>query len=115
HHSLEQGWRSIPWFPILGEHDLRDLINGIEADKVEQSKRSHGVAGTQLYSFVDVFYRRYVRFERVDCVELIRDEQQIQDVAIAVLRANRLLAQCSHEVEGRPLCVLAGGNRANDF
>ena len=101
--------------PILGEHDLRDLINGIEADKVEQSKRSHRVAGAQLQSFVDVLDRRDVRFQRVDCVQHVRDEQQINNEAGTVLRANGLFAQGSHEVERRPLCLLAGRNRANDL
>src|SRR3954471_6448247 len=63
HHSFQQRWRCVAALSVFGEHDLGDLVNRVEADEVEQGKRSHRMARSQLHTLIDVFDRSDLRLQ----------------------------------------------------
>src|SRR5437870_4764568 len=93
YHLSQQRRRSEPFFAVLLEHDLADVVGGIEAHEVEQGERSHRVAAAELHRLVDVLDRADARLVRADGVEEVRDEEAIDDEAGVVAARDRLFAE----------------------
>src|SRR5262244_3056095 len=74
HHALEQRRGSEVWLLELVEHDVGDVIGGVEPHEVEQGERAHRIAAAQLHGVVDILARRHAGFQHADRVEQVRDE-----------------------------------------
>src|SRR5215467_11250506 len=80
-HPLQQRRGSKALFLKFVEHDLRDVVGGVEAHKVQQRERTHGMAATKLHGIIDVLNRTDALFKGPDRVEKIRHEQAVHDEA----------------------------------
>src|SRR5688500_11509824 len=54
HHALEEGRRRVALLAVLLEHDLRDVVGGVEPHEIEQRQRAHRIAAPELHGLVDV-------------------------------------------------------------
>src|SRR5688572_14470654 len=93
HHLLEQRRRGEALLSVLLEHDVGDVIGGVQAHEIEQRERPHGVAASELHPLVDVLDRADAFLVGADGVEQVGDQQAVDDKARVVLAGDRLLAQ----------------------
>src|SRR5580704_7291084 len=91
HHALEQRRRRHDWILELVEHDLGNVIRGVEADEVEEFERTHRVPATELHALVDILFTGEPALVAANRVEQIRNEQPVDDEARRVLREDRFL------------------------
>src|SRR5712692_8564828 len=112
-HALQQRRRREALLLELVEHDVGDVIGGIEPDEVEQGERTHGVAATELHGIINVLNRGGSVLQDADGVEQIRHQQAVDDESGAVRGTHRYFAKLRseghHLLEHRGV----GGNRAD--
>src|SRR5881628_3196041 len=63
HHPFHQGWRREPLFAKFIEHDVGNVIRGVDPDQIQKGKRSHRMAAPQLHPLVDVHDRAHALLE----------------------------------------------------
>ena len=90
---LQERGRRETGLTILGEHDLGDRVDRVEADVVEQLERAHRVRAPELHAGVDVLERADALLVRADRVEEVRHEEAVHDEARVVPAGDGLLAE----------------------
>src|SRR6185369_5968324 len=68
-HALEQGWRGEAAFLELVEHDVRDVVGGVESDKIEECEWTHRVAAAEFHRQSDIGDRANSFFVSANRVE----------------------------------------------
>src|SRR5438094_3600600 len=96
-HPLHEGRGGEAPLAELVEHDVGDVIGGVDADQVEERQGAHGVAAAQLQALVDIGDRADPLLEGADGVEDVGNEQAVHDEAGAIRGADRGLAQGAGE------------------
>src|SRR3972149_5998947 len=70
HPPQERRWGETPLAEFV-EHDVRDVVRGVETDEVQKLERPHGISAAELHSGVDVLLGADSFLERADVVEEI--------------------------------------------
>src|SRR3990170_3503547 len=115
HHSAKYGGRLEAGLPVLFEHRLADVNQGIEADEVGGGQGPHRVAEADLARLVDVFGGGRTALHHTDGVEDERNEQTIDDEAWCVPDANRKAVDGVAERHRRVGSGLRGALRGDDL
>src|SRR5512146_782937 len=71
HHPLHQRRGGEALFAKLVEHNLGDIESGIEAHKIVQRERAHGMVAPELHSVVDILDGARALFERANGVQKV--------------------------------------------
>src|SRR5271155_4497963 len=114
-HALQQRRRREALFLEFIEHDIRDVVSGVVADKIEKRERAHGVAAAELHGIINVLDGANARFEGADGIEQIWHEQAIDDEAGAIGGAHGRLAETRAESDGCFIHRWIGGDGADYF
>src|SRR3972149_11284843 len=89
YHSAKYGGSLEAGLPVLFEHRVADVNQGIQADEVGGGQGPHRVADPDLARLVDVFGGGRTALHHTDGVEDERNEQTVDDEARCVPDANR--------------------------
>src|SRR6202140_1529823 len=92
-HAFKQRRRGEAALAEFVEHDIRNVIGGVETHEIEQRERTHGMPAAKLHGIVDVFNGADALFKGAYGVEQVRDEEAIDDEAGAVVGAHRRFAE----------------------
>src|SRR5216683_7512738 len=113
HHAFQKSGRGeAPLLEFL-EHDLTDVVGGVEADEIEQGEGTHGISAAQLHGVVDIGNRAHAFFIGADGIQQIRHQQAVHDEAGLVAGAHRRLAQAFAKFESGLEGRFAGGDGAH--
>src|SRR6266850_628668 len=110
HHALEQRWRREARLLELVEHDLRDVVGGVEPDVVAEQQGAHRVAAAELHRVVDVVAAREPLLVDAHRVQHVGDQQAVHDEPGRVPDGHDRLAGGAAPVRGG----LHGGLRGVD-
>src|SRR5260370_492259 len=99
-HVPQQRRRSEARLLEFVEQDVGDEEGGVQTDVVEQCEWTHRVAGAEHHPDVDVFLRGEALLEHAHRFGEVRDEQEVDDEAAAVLADDDALTQAFAKLPG---------------
>src|SRR3989338_2319554 len=115
HHPFHQGRRSEPPLAELVEHDVGNVIRGVDSDQIQEGERAHRVSAAELHALVDVGDAADALLDGAEGVQDVRHQQAVHNEAGAVQRSDRHLPQALREAEHRLLDPRVGLDGADEL
>src|SRR5579872_662144 len=91
---------------------MGDVVGGVEPHKIQQRKRAHGVAASQLHGLIDIFNRAHAFFIGAHRVQQVGHQQPVYDEAALVAGTHRHLAHALAKIVGSFVDLVGGGDSA---
>src|SRR3990172_2072298 len=114
-HPTQERRRGETLLAELVEHDVRDVVRGIETHEVQKLERPHGVSAAELHSGIVVLLGTDSLLERADGVEHIGNQEAVHDEPRAIGSDHRCLSQPPREPLDRFRGLGIRGERGNDL
>ena len=94
---------------------MRNVISRIQAHKIQQRKRPHGISAAQLHRIINILNRPNTLFVRANRIQQIRHQQPVYDESRLVRRTHRNLAQLFPKLVSRLINIVGSSNRPHHF
>src|SRR5271156_5134101 len=111
HQPLQQRRRGKPPLLELVKHHLRNVISSVQPNKIQQSKRTHGIPAPQLHRIINIFNRPHTFLISPDRIQQIRHQQPVHNETSLIRSPHRNLAQLFRKLVSRLVNVVSSSNR----